>query len=64
MKTSIKIPEKLVDAIDYLVNSADDEGCGGGLVVVDMEYFLDLVKVCQELGLDRIVTHIEEDKDY
>lgn len=62
MKTSIKIPEKLVDAIDYLVNSADDEGCEG-LVVVDKDCLLDLVEVCQKLGLDRIVTHIEEDTE-
>jgi hypothetical protein len=57
MKT---IPEELVDAIDSLVNSADDDGCEG-LVVVDKDCFLNLVGICGDLGLSRIITHIEEE---
>ena len=60
MNKTTKVPKKLVDAIDNLVNSGDDEGCED-LVVVDRQYFIDLVKVCQKLGLEQIVTHIEDD---
>ena len=60
MNKTTKVPKKLVDAIDNLVNSGHDEGCED-LVVVDRQYFIDLVKVCQKLGLEQIVTHIEDD---
>jgi hypothetical protein len=63
MKNSkVKIPKNIIDAIDCLVGSGDDEGCEG-LVVVDRQCFLDLVEVCHKLGVDCISTHIEDEDD-
>jgi len=60
--TFSNIPKNLINAIDRLVNSGDDEGCED-LVVVDRQCFLDLVEVCHNLGMDHILTHIKDDEE-
>ncbi len=55
------IPQDLATAIDDLVNSADDDGCDG-LVVVGKQQFLYLVNAAKNAGLD-VFTHIEEEEE-
>lgn len=52
---------RVLEKIRNLVSSADDDGCEG-LVVVGLNEFLALVRVCDILGFDvSSYTHIEGD---